>query len=155
MSDNLACDHPGCGMGPFQTREIAHEHVYQYHSASIPLLIGGCQYDIDQSDGHYVCPFLQCQRIFNKLDDTKTHIIVYHDGTEFVEVLSTPEYREWHITFSNDTVGPTYAESSSNLNQGDVDVLHHIHLKDTSSLPKSDFICEHHLIYAVHIFTKF
>ncbi|KAG1813026.1 hypothetical protein EV424DRAFT_1541900 [Suillus variegatus] len=92
MSENDVCDHPGCAMGPFPTCDIARKHRYRYHSVPIPFLIGGNEYVLGQSNGHYSCPLQGCKFISKKRENIQKHVNVAHNASVKIKVFDTPEF---------------------------------------------------------------
>ncbi|KAG1846662.1 hypothetical protein C8R48DRAFT_677762 [Suillus tomentosus] len=91
MSDNDVCDHPGCGVGPFPTCDIARKHRYRYHSVPIPFFIDGNEHVLGQSDGHYSCTLPECEFISKKRESIQKHVNVAHNGSVKIKVFDTPE----------------------------------------------------------------
>ncbi|KAG2107377.1 uncharacterized protein F5147DRAFT_774208 [Suillus discolor] len=92
MSDNDVCDHPGCGMGPFPTYEIARKHRYRYHSVPITFLIDGNEHVVGQSDGRYTCPLPECKIVFKKREAIQKHINVVHNDSVKIKVFDASEF---------------------------------------------------------------
>ncbi|KAG1785486.1 uncharacterized protein HD556DRAFT_1314257 [Suillus plorans] len=78
-------------MGPFPTCDIARKHRYRYHSVPIPFLIGGNEYVVGQSDGHYSCPLPECKFISKKREAIQKHINVAHNASVKIKVFDAPE----------------------------------------------------------------
>lgn len=94
-------------MGPFPTCDITQKHQYRYHSVPIPFLIGGKEYVLGQSDGHYSCPLPECKFISKKHENIQKHVNVAHNASVKIKVFDTPEFGKFHDTPSNHQVSLT------------------------------------------------
>ncbi|KAG2134202.1 uncharacterized protein EDB93DRAFT_1254626 [Suillus bovinus] len=92
MSTTYACDHTGCGMGPFLTCDAARKHRYRYHSVPIPFMINDHEYIVRQCDGGYACPFSGCNMIFKKRENMQTHVTEDHNSSAKIKVFDTPDF---------------------------------------------------------------